>query len=255
MSSAAEYNLPSTPSEYSSPPSSEFLAAAAQRRNATAEHTIPESQLLRQHEQQKMFRRLIDPGIYRPNSPEAVMASLKTLSKIAQNLIKEPENPKFQQFKPTNDTIRQRLIETKGALEYAIAMGFRPEVKDFQPLYVWNQRRVEELRIGAQILQEAIDLAEQKSARSQRNAAEAKAATEAATKNVLLAFMDDRKTKMLRDQRDRHNREAQARHSSSIDGETGSSVNSPPPSNAEMPGYDHTLSSSELIADEPPPHQ
>jgi len=58
------------------------------------------------------------------------------------------------------------------------------QVIDFQPLYVWNERRGEELRIGAQILQDAIDLAEQKSARSKRNAAEAKAAADAATKNV-----------------------------------------------------------------------
>lgn len=58
------------------------------------------------------------------------------------------------------------------------------QVKEFQPLYVWNERKGEELRIGAQMLQEAIDLAEQKSVRSRRNAAEAKAAAEAATKNV-----------------------------------------------------------------------
>jgi hypothetical protein len=58
------------------------------------------------------------------------------------------------------------------------------QVKDFQPIYVWNERRGEELQIGAQILQEALDIAEQKSARSQRNAAEAKAVAEAATKNV-----------------------------------------------------------------------
>ena len=142
-------------------------------------------------------------------------------------------------------------------------------MKDFQPLYVWNERRSEELRIGAQILQEAIDLAEQKSTRAQRNVAESKAAAEAATRNVrgvtrlfgyldlikcqvLLAFMDDRKTKMLRDQRDRHNREAQARRSSSVDLE-GTASPSPPPSNAEMPGNGHILSSSDPIVDEPPP--
>lgn len=57
-------------------------------------------------------------------------------------------------------------------------------MKDFQPLYVWNERKSEELRLGAQILQETRALAEQKSVRSQNNAAEAKAATEVATRNV-----------------------------------------------------------------------
>ncbi|KAG1768214.1 hypothetical protein EDD22DRAFT_873410 [Suillus occidentalis] len=168
----------------SSLPDPEFLAAAAQSRNATTRQALSSSELLRHHEQRQKFRRLIDPGISRPNSQEAAMASLKILSKISENLIREPENPKFRQFKPTNDTIRRCLIETKGALEYAIEMGFRPEVKDFQPLYVWNERKGEELRLGAQILQETRALAEQKSVRSQKNAAEAKAATEAATRNV-----------------------------------------------------------------------
>ncbi|KAG2367347.1 hypothetical protein BDR07DRAFT_1606257 [Suillus spraguei] len=241
----------------SPPPDPEFLAAAAQRRNVPTGQAIQlsSSELLRQHEQRQKFRRLIDPGISRPNSQEAAMASLKILSKISENLLREPENPKFRQFKPTNDTIRRRLIETKGALEYAIEMGFRPEVKEFQPLYVWNERKGEELLLGAQILQETIELAEQKLARSQKNAAEAKAATEAATRSVLLAFMDDRKTKMLRDQRERHNREVQALHSPSVDGE-GTTSTSPPPSNAEMPGSGHILSSPDpVVVDELPPYR
>ncbi|KAG2141732.1 uncharacterized protein EDB93DRAFT_621854 [Suillus bovinus] len=237
-----------------SPPDPEFLAAAAQRRSATTAHAVSGPELLRQHEQRQKFRRLIDPGISRPNSHEATMASLKILSKISENLIREPENPKFRQFKSTNNTIRRCLIETKGALEYAIEMGFHPEVKDFQPLYVWNERKSEELHIGAQILQETIELAEQKLARSQKNAAEVKAAIEAAKRNALLAFMDDRKTKELRDQRDRHNREVRALHSPSVDGE-GTTSSSPPPSTAEMPGSGHVLSSPDpVVVDEPPPY-
>jgi hypothetical protein len=241
-------------SETSSPPDPEFLAAAAQRRNVTTGQSIPSAELLRQHDQRQKFRRLINPGISRPNSQEAAMASLKILSKIAENLIREPQNPKFRQFKPTNDTIRRHLIETKGALEYAIEMGFRPEVKEFQPLYVWSERKGEELHLGAQILQETIGLAEEKSARSQKNAAEAKAAAEAATRNALLAFMDDRKTKMLRDQRDRHNREVRALHSPTAERE-GTTSPSSPPSNAEMPGSGHVLSSPDpVVVDEPPPY-
>jgi hypothetical protein len=65
--------------------------------------------------------------------------------------------------------------------------------------------------------------------------------------------MDDRKTKMLRDQRDRHNREVRALHSPSVDGE-GTTSPSPAPSNAEMPGTGHVLSSPDpVVVDEPPP--
>lgn len=57
--------------------------------------------------------------------------------------------------------------------------------------------------------------------------------------------MDDRKTKMLRDQRDRHVREAS---------QPASRANSPSPSSAEIPGIGHTLSSSDPVVDEPPPY-
>jgi hypothetical protein len=59
--------------------------------------------------------------------------------------------------------------------------------------------------------------------------------------------MDDRKTKMLRDQRDRHNREVQALRSSS----EGTTSTAPP--NAEMLGNGHVLSSPDpVVVDEPP---
>jgi len=42
---------------------------------------------------------------------------------IAENLIREPENPKFQQFKPTNNVIKRDLVDSKGALEFAIEVS------------------------------------------------------------------------------------------------------------------------------------
>lgn len=85
-------------------------------------------------------------GIHRGNSQEIAFASIKvhihssfpyriilasfifihfiqTLSTIAENLLREPDNAKFQQFKPTNTTIKHRLVDPKGTLEYAIAVS------------------------------------------------------------------------------------------------------------------------------------
>lgn len=45
---------------------------------------------------------------------------------IAENLLREPDNPKFRQFKPTNTIIKRDLVNPKGALEYAVAVRRTP---------------------------------------------------------------------------------------------------------------------------------
>lgn len=64
----------------SGPPTAEVLAEAAARRHANAEASTPAAQLMQEHEKRQMFRRLIDPGIFRPNSKEVAMESLKASS-------------------------------------------------------------------------------------------------------------------------------------------------------------------------------
>jgi len=65
----------------SSPPripiSPEALAAAAERRTRQATPQLTASQLAVQHERRQRFRRLIDPGITRPNPKDRAMSSLK----------------------------------------------------------------------------------------------------------------------------------------------------------------------------------
>ena len=46
----------------------------------------------------------------------------QTLSTIAENLLREPDNPKFRQFKSTNTIIKRDLVDPKGTLEYAVAV-------------------------------------------------------------------------------------------------------------------------------------
>lgn len=48
---------------------------------------------------------------------------LQTLLTISENLLREPDNPKFQQFKPTNNIIKRDLVDPKGTLEYAIEVS------------------------------------------------------------------------------------------------------------------------------------
>lgn len=134
--------LSPTSSDHSSSISSDALAAAAERRTRLLHPQTSAAQLAAEHEKRQTFRRLIDPGILRPNAKEQAMASLKvnlclssipisllyniipqTLLIISENLLREPDNPKFQQFKPTNNIIKRNLMDPKGTLEYAIEVS------------------------------------------------------------------------------------------------------------------------------------
>jgi phage host-nuclease inhibitor protein Gam len=59
-------------------------------------------------------------------------------------------------------------------------------VVDFQPLYTFNKRHIDDLRIGTDILREAVKLDTEKNDRLTRARAEEKAAQEAVKRNVRL---------------------------------------------------------------------
>ena len=84
----------------------------------------------------------MDPGITRPNSREVAYEAIKvrgfcplgwviargetadsvlqTLMMLAGNIIDHPEEEKYHRFKPTNSTIRRKIVDPKGSLEYAV---------------------------------------------------------------------------------------------------------------------------------------
>ncbi|TFK56050.1 hypothetical protein OE88DRAFT_1652629 [Heliocybe sulcata] len=232
----------------------ESIAAAAARRTQQ-QVADEEARFAREHEKRQHFRRLVEPGILTRNSDEVSMAALRTLSMLADNLLREPDNPKFQRFKPTNTTIKQRLIEPKGALEYAIALGFLAEVEEFQPYYVHNKRYTDDLRIGAAILHEVLDRKSEQLERTKRWKEQDKAAAAAAAKNVQLAFMDDRKSKMLNDKREKELREARA--AAAARRQSMSPPTSPAVSAVRMTGPGQTLSGQIVHGDDldiPPPY-
>ncbi|KAG2013614.1 hypothetical protein CC2G_010503 [Coprinopsis cinerea AmutBmut pab1-1] len=167
-------------------PTPEEVAAAAERRFRQLQSQAQPSaaQLLQIHEKKQKFRRMVDPGIMRPNAKDAALSSLKTLSTIAENLIREPDNPKFQRFKPTNTVIKRELVDRKGTLEYAVELGFRPEVENFQPYYKFNHRYEEDLKLGAEILKEFIKLYQEKDERAALAKRSEKAVAEAAHEKV-----------------------------------------------------------------------
>ncbi|KAJ7498889.1 hypothetical protein FB451DRAFT_13759 [Mycena latifolia] len=190
------------------------LAAAAERRLQQRQAPSPSELQFSgaEHDLRQKFRRMIDPGILRPNPKQQALESLKVqnkpLSLAPENLLREPDNPKYQRFKPTNSLIKRNLIDPKGTVEYARELGFHPEVEDFQPYYSFNPRRMDNLRIGADMLREAIALESDKQARAAQSKKEEKAVADAAAEKIRLAYEDDRKMKLLRDQLEKERRDA-----------------------------------------------
>lgn len=203
------------------------------------------------HEKRQEFRRMIDPGILRPNARPLALESLRTLLKIAENILQNPDEPKYWKFKPTNANIKRLLVDPKGTLEYARAMGFNPEVDNFQPYYVFNRKKhLRDLQVGAEIVKEALEREMTKEERQERARREEKAVAAAQVANIKQAFLDDRKSRSHIDRREKELREARAAAATNRSSEPPASPS--PPATNRMPGSGHLLSGGQVtLADAP----
>ncbi|PVF96329.1 hypothetical protein CPB86DRAFT_515049 [Serendipita vermifera] len=168
--------------------------AIARRAQPPAAEEEQERRFALERDTRQEFRRLIDPGIARGNTEATLESTLKMLSTIANNLLKEPENEKFKRFKPTNPLIQKNLVDVKGALEFAIALGFRAEVVQFQPYYTFlaTPQNQDRLRIGATVLTETLNRIAQKAELARLNKVDPKAVQKEIAEKVKLAYDDDR---------------------------------------------------------------
>lgn len=72
--------------------SSDALAAAAELRSRQAVPQLTAAQMAAEHEKRQKFRRLLDPGITRPNSKEQALRSLKVGVLLMFYCLLEPRN-------------------------------------------------------------------------------------------------------------------------------------------------------------------
>lgn len=72
--------------------SSDAIAAAAELRTRQAVPQLTAAQMAAEHEKRQKFRRLLDPGITRPNSKEQAFRSLKVGVVLRFCCLPEPQN-------------------------------------------------------------------------------------------------------------------------------------------------------------------
>jgi len=163
-------------------------------------------------DEKKAFRRIIIAQIERHNDDRVSIESVKVLLKLASNILHNPGEQKYQQFRTTNSIIQRHLVEPKGALEYAVAMGFRLEVQNFQMIYIFKPTpdNMNSLRNGADCLNEVVLRHADAAERAQRANEAEKEAKAHRQELVRLAYEDDRKEKKVRDEMEKQRREAVA---------------------------------------------
>jgi len=183
-------------------------------------------------DEKKAFRRIIITQIERHNDDRVSIESVKVLLKLANNILQNPEEHKYLKFKTTNPTIRRHIVEPKGGLEYAVAMGFRMEVQNFQMTYTFHPtpNNLKSLRNGADCLNEVV-LRHTDAAEQARRAKETEKAAKARREELVrLAYEEDRREKKVRDEMEKQRREAVAAHAALEpvqDASTGETEGSP----------------------------
>lgn len=168
------------------------LAAAAERRRGTSKLSTKVQQELQLKEKRNTFQRLIDPGIIGPNSREQALKSLRTLHRLALNLINEPDRKEYTRFRPNNEKVKKLLIEPKGVLEYAVEMGFREKSEEYEAYYVFCDRFQQDLRLGAEVLEAHIALYEDKKEMEFLDPVRERVLKEEAQRKVKLQIVEDR---------------------------------------------------------------
>ncbi|KAH7100676.1 hypothetical protein BKA62DRAFT_706170 [Auriculariales sp. MPI-PUGE-AT-0066] len=185
-----------------SPSERDSIADAIARRAPSTR--IQQSQYDSERDARQTFRRQI--GAINRSDARKARACFDLLLKICDNIIREPENTKFHSFKPTNTIIKRDLVEVKGGVEYAILLGFRANVRDFQPLYEWSPRHIDELRIGADMIREDLELQDEKKFQSEAASVANKHAAKEAADKVKLQYEEDRRKKAERDRMEKERR-------------------------------------------------
>ncbi|KAG8987194.1 hypothetical protein FRB94_011277 [Tulasnella sp. JGI-2019a] len=202
---------PSSPTQAAKISPDELAAVALKRvSKPLTDDELDEVRWAKEHDQRQHFRRLVDPGIIRHNNEATSEASIKCLATICQNILDHPEEAKYRRFKTTNNRIKAEIVEVKGGLEYATAIGFREGVENFSPYYAWKptNQNVTALRIGAYVLDEFHQkiIAKEELAKVRKETKQDEA--QRAAQKVKLAFEDDRKAMAIKSKMERERRQA-----------------------------------------------
>jgi len=198
-------------------PDTAAIARAAQRRNPTAVSVVGKTPRISRnnefepwdagHTARQEFRRLLDPGILQNNDKNDAAKSLRFLNRVTENILKNPDNPKYQRLKINKDSMKQHVMSKRGTVEFLQKVGFREQIVELDTMLVFNPKRMDDLRTGARCLDEVIKNQVQTIEDAERAKRQAIANEKAAKTKVMNAVRDDRQRVAARVERERLARE------------------------------------------------
>lgn len=68
------------------------------------------------------------------NAAPLCIVLIKTLLKVLGNIVEQPEEQKFRKLKLANKTIRAKIVDLQGGVEFLRSMGFRRMLVDGEPV-------------------------------------------------------------------------------------------------------------------------
>ena len=89
----------------------------------------------------KLVARALDTKVSQQDSATA-MAAIELLLKLANNIIANPDEPKYRQFRSNNPKIRQAILRCPGGQDVLLALGFRTKVVEFEEHWVADETPV-----------------------------------------------------------------------------------------------------------------
>ena len=93
--------------------------------------TPPTPDELRLAEARKQMLRALDTKITQQDDATA-LGAIELLEKIVSNILSQPDEPKYRQFKASNPAISKKLLKVPGGMEFVNAAGFSTTVVQFE---------------------------------------------------------------------------------------------------------------------------
>eukprot|EP00316_Scyphosphaera_apsteinii_P016504 CAMPEP_0119313780 /NCGR_PEP_ID=MMETSP1333-20130426/30374_1 /TAXON_ID=418940 /ORGANISM="Scyphosphaera apsteinii, Strain RCC1455" /LENGTH=190 /DNA_ID=CAMNT_0007318715 /DNA_START=29 /DNA_END=598 /DNA_ORIENTATION=+ len=97
--------------------------------------TFPTAEEFAVADARKLVLRALDTKVSQQETSSALQA-VRLALKLVGNIVDHPTEPKYQQFKSSNQAISVKLLRVPGMTELLVAAGFRTKVVEFQEHWV-----------------------------------------------------------------------------------------------------------------------